>query len=270
MLPWTALAFDNYGFQDHISVINGAEINWTKGWITAPGLSFAASTDLNRSFSGGVPERRSQLHAARALFQAVMNLPWGHPEKDDLTQLAAEDKGLENEVRDLASQAQVSEVLRLSGNGLLFETYLRLDMQDTVLRMLMPDIFFMSPEFSLKQEKSTAVAGDCVIFLDASETALSAAVAPSILDEQGSILFRASVFGSRPEKDARSVAYAASGAEPLRFRPVQIRDQALWIRSSKASGFQNTCPVLDEQAAGRFMDMLSLHQGRCSVLILIK
>jgi hypothetical protein len=136
--------------------------------------------------------------------------------------------------------------------------------------MLMPDFFFMQPEFDAEHENATAVTGNCLIFIDASEADLSAAIAPSVVDEQGRVLFKASIFGSSPEKDKAAVSYAASSSEPMRFMPVQSGEYALWIRAKEASGSQKTYPVLDEQAAGRFMDMLSSHEGRCSVIILVK
>lgn len=270
LMPRASWGLGDYRFKDHVTFKDGVEINWTKGWIKAPGLSFAASEELDRDFSGAVLERVSRLNASKNLFQTLIELPAGHAEQNGPVPGRADAKSLEKELKNLVFQAELSDVVRISGNGLLFETYLRLDTQDPMLRMLMPDLFFMQPEFDAEHENTTAVTGNCLIFIDASQADLSAAIAPSVVDEQGGVLFRASIFGGSPEQDKPAVSYAASSAEPMRFRPVQTGEHALWIRAAEASGSQKTSPVLDEQAAGRFMDMLSSHEGRCSVIILVK
>ncbi|MFP4108380.1 MAG: hypothetical protein ACLFT1_04795 [Desulfonatronovibrio sp.] len=268
---WATLAGGNpseTGQSGYISQLGTASMDWTRGRIVAGG---AASFELNRedpAHQAIIAEREAKIRAIRNLYDSLGEIYLNSSVTLDRVQ--DRDQDVMRDVSTMVQQAVVVDKVSVSGSRHLVEVFVMLDLWDEHVRMFMPEDLFITPEISEADSEDALLPGDCVIYVDALDVDAAPAVIPSITDEHGNILFRASVLGSGKSAGTGRISYVGAAHQGRKFKTTPNDGQTMWIRPEKSSGRFHTDLQLDSQGAEKFKSVVSSTRDDCSVKIILE
>ncbi|MFO7728123.1 MAG: hypothetical protein R6X11_07315 [Desulfonatronovibrio sp.] len=252
----------------YISQAGIASMDWTRGRVVAGGAVSFESGGEDPAHQAMIAERKAKIRAMRNLYDSLGEIYLDS--SGTLGRLQKMNQDVTRDISTMVQQATVVDKVVVPGNRYLVEVFVMLDLWDEHVRMFMPGNFFISPEISDIQAEDHLLPGDCVIYLDATDMDAVPAVLPSITDEHGNILFRASVLGSGEGAGTSRISYVSVPDQGQKFKTTASQGQTVWIRPEKSSGEFNTALQLDSQGTEKFKKVVSSTRDECSVKIILE
>lgn len=252
----------------YFSQLETASMDWTRGRVVAGGAVSFESSGEDPAYQVMIAEREAKIRAIRNLYDSLGELYLNSSDIPGRVQDINQDVG--HDISSMVQQAAIVDKVVIPGNRYLVEVFVMLDLWDEHVRMFMPANFFISPEISNIQAEDPQLPGECVIYLDAAEMDAAPAVIPSIMDEHGNILFRASVLGSGKGAGTSRISYVSVPDQGPKFKATAKQGQTVWIRPEKSSGEFNTALQLDNQGTEQFKKAVSSTRDECSVKIILE
>ncbi len=269
LLAWAAHAdVSPDGHQDSlVRQLGTASVNWTSGRIVAGGSSAFKAEGKDIGHKVHLAERQARVKATRNLFDALGQMKLNSSSTFGELWIAAPE--IRQNVSSMVHQAVVVDKAQTAGAYHLVEVFLLLDLWDEHTRLFMPVALFQAPETEGFLGEGLQLPGDCVIYMDTDGLDLNPAVIPSIIDEQGTLVFRASILGSAKNSGNSRVSYVRSFRDSVMFRPGG-QGQTTWIRAGRASGKNSSDIQLDKEGAEKFRQVISSTNDGCTVKIILQ
>ena len=252
----------------YVQSVHVSLMDWTDLSIIAGGADLITADEQDMSRRSVIAQRKARLNALKNIYDSLgqINLD----SSTSIGQALEMDPSAARDFSAMVKQAAVHERVRTAGRSHLAEVFVILDFRDEQTRVFMPELLFAPVLAADPGEGTAAVPGSCQVFIDAADSGVSPAIIPSILDEQGNILFRASILGSGKRSASSTVSYMRRSLEGDGFKTISPQGQTLWIRSTGYSGKLGTDVMLEGEVAERFRRVVSSARDGCSVTIILK
>lgn len=243
-------------------------MDWTRGRIVAGGaISFESDKD-DPAHQAIIAEREAKIRALKNLYDSLGEIYLDS--STTLGQVMSRNQGVMHDMSTMAQQAAVVDKVTIAGISHLVEVFVMLDLWDEYVRMFMPVNLFISPEIIDIYNEEALLPGDCVVYVDALDVDAAPAIIPSITDEYGNILFRASVLGSGKNVGTSRISYVSTAHQGQKFKANLNQGQAMWIKAEKSSGSFRTDLQLDSHGTEKFKSVVSSTRDECSVKIILE
>ncbi len=252
----------------YVGRLGTSSMDWTLDRIISGGASSFRAEGRDVSRKSVIAHREAKIRAVRNLYESL-----GEINLDSSTtfnHIRMEDPSFSRDFSAMAQQAVVVDRVRTTGGRYLVEVFVMLDLWDEQTRLFMPGFMFERPEYAAFQTEDPLLPDDCTIYIDAADLGVSPAVIPSITNEHGEILFRASTLGTGKNDLRSNVRYIRTDSESVLFRSIPSSGQTTWIRADQASGQLRTDVRLDREGAERFLRTVSSAGDGCSINIILK
>lgn len=272
-LAWGEEGYKNLeaGLEPYIQQVDGGKgtINWTEGRIYAVGSSrIPENIHQDQELSLKIAEREALLQARKKLREILLDIevnPAGN-----LRNTIRENPQAQEGFRTLVQHSLVWDTVYYHHPRNNVEVHVYLDLWDKSIRSLLPDRVFVSWDQGRDGLPVRHILRGCRIYLDARESGLKPVLVPVILDDEGNILFRASILGPEPRESQSRVGYTRVDKEGQVTRRYELGPQGFSIEAQDSQDSTGNKIVLSQEESERLQEFLEQYSVQeCPILIIM-